>query len=401
MAKGPTAPALLILLLVGCEDDGAPAFFSDAGRWAPTDEEASGGDGDEDGDRDSEQDESPGLDAGRDADLTGSDAMDADTGGDEHLATGDCPTRLLGFATLTGDGVTGTTGGGDAKPVRPTTPEQLMELARDDSPRVIEIAGRFSVPLLAIGSNKTLVGVDATATIQGGVRIRGNKDEPVSNVILKNLRVDGASTQADGDAVQIYFAHHVWVDHLEIWDGPDGNLDMTHAVNWVTVSWTKFRYSEAYQRPQGESSDHRYSSLIGHSDGNAKEDAERLKITFHHNWWAERVIERMPRVRFGQVHVFNNLFAAPGNNYCVRAGAHAQLLVEGNVFDGVNNPHEFNSDSDRKTAHITAHSNLYDNATGTQATGGEGVAFTKAPYDGKLEDAALVKARVKACAGPR
>jgi pectate lyase len=30
-------------------------------------------------------------------------------------------------------------------------------------------------------------------------------------------------------------------------------------------------------------------------------DRGKLKVTFHHNWWADGVIERMPRVRFGDV----------------------------------------------------------------------------------------------------
>ena len=58
------------------------------------------------------------------------------------------------------------------------------------------------------------------------------------------------------------------------------------------------------------------------------EDTGRLKVTWHHNHWVERVIERMPRVRFGQVHVFNNYFASPDNNYCVRAGRGARLRAD-------------------------------------------------------------------------
>jgi pectate lyase len=188
---------------------------------------------------------------------------------------------------------------------------------------------------------------------------------------------------------------------MEIWDGPDGNLDMTHAVNWVTVSWTKFRYTTNYVRPEGESSDHRFSSLVGHSDDNAAEDQGRLKISFHHNWWAERVIERMPRVRFGQVHVFNNYFSSQGNNYCIRAGRGAQLLVEGNYFDRVNTPHEFNNEEDEPTASITARNNVYNQTTGEQRTGGGGPTFTSAPYDPTIEPAESIPAIVQACAGPR
>lgn len=291
----------------------------------------------------------------------------------------------MGWATVSGDGVSSTTGGGDAAPVRPTTVQQLLDYASDSTPRVIEIVGTWNVPRLDIKSNKTLVGIGDDATINGGLRIRGKSNDNVRNVIVRNLRVNGATTDVDDDAMQIYFAHHVWIDHCEIWDGPDGNLDMTHAVNWVTVSWTKFRYTTNYQRPSGESSDHRFSSLLGHSDGNASEDAGRLKVTFHHNWWAERVIERMPRVRYGQVHVFNNYFASPGNNYCVRAGRNASLLIEGNYFQDVKSPFEFNNATDQGTAHITARNNTFVNVTGTQATGGGGTPFTSYPYSATIE----------------
>jgi pectate lyase len=323
------------------------------------------------------------------------------TGGNGTGGVSGCPSTLVGWATVNGDNVSTTTGGGNAAHVRPTSASELTNYASDGAPRVIEISGTFSVPSLQVNSNKTLIGIGNNATINGGVRIRGYADSNVSNVIIRNLRVNGGTTSVDNDAMQIYFAHHVWIDHCEIWDGPDGNLDMSHAVNWVTVSWTKFRYTTAYQRPSGESSDHRFSSLVGHSDNNAGEDTGRIKVTFHHNWWAERVIERMPRVRFGQVHVFNNYFASAGNNYCVRAGLKASILVEGNYFDGVNSPHEFNSTDDQATAYITARNNTYDNTTGNQATGGGGTPFSNAPYSATIESASGIPALVRSCAGPR
>jgi pectate lyase len=323
------------------------------------------------------------------------------TGGAAGAFVGSCPTALVGWGTIAGDGVSTITGGGNATPVRPTTAAELTALAADATPRVIEIAGTFTVPRLQIASNKTLVGVGANATINGGLRVRGYADDMVANVIIKNLHVNGGMTAVDNDAVQLYFAHHIWIDHCDIWDGPDGNLDMTHAVNWVTVSWTKFRYTTAYVKPSGEDDPHRYASLLGHSDNNADEDTGRIKVTFHHNWWGELVIERMPRVRFGQVHVFNNYFAAPGNNYCVRAGKGAALLVEGNYFDHVKSPHQFNSAEDEATASITARDNVYDGTTGLMETGGGGPAFTRPGYSATVEPAAGVPPLVKACAGPR
>ncbi|HEY8945271.1 MAG TPA: hypothetical protein VIM73_13460, partial [Polyangiaceae bacterium] len=310
--------------------------------------------------------------------------------------TGSCPTNLVGWAAVSGDGVTTTTGGGNAIPVRPTSAQQLMDYAADATPRVIEISGSFNVPRLQVASNKTLVGVGQNATLNGGIRIRGNSSTPVQNVILRNVRVNGATTDVDGDAVQIYFAHHVWVDHCEIYDGVDANLDVVHGSNWVTVSWTKFRYTAAAPDPE-----HKFSSLVGHSDSNASEDDGRLKVTFHHNWWAEGVTERMPRARFGQVHVFNNYYNSPGNNYCVRAGRNAHLLVEGNYFDGSNSPHEFNNDEDEATAHITARNNEYDGTTGTRAVDGGGAPFTNPGYTATIDAAATVPQRVQQCAGPR
>jgi pectate lyase len=327
--------------------------------------------------------------------------MGGNGGSGGTAGSGACPATLVGWGSVTGDGVSTTTGGGTTAPVRPTSAAELMMYASDSTPRVIEVAGTFNVPRLAIASNKTLIGVGTTATINGGLRIRGSSSAAVQNVIVRNLRVNGLTTDVDGDAVQIYFAHHVWIDHCDVWDGPDGNLDLTHAVNWVTVSWTMFRYTTAYQRPAGEDGDHRFANLVGHSDDNDGEDTGRLKITFHHNWWGERVLERMPRVRFGQVHVFNNYFSSSGNNYCVRAGRGAQLLVEGNSFDGVKDPHVFNSDEDEATAHITARNNDYLGTTGERAMNGGGTAFTSAPYTHTVEPASGIPALVRACAGPR
>jgi pectate lyase len=141
--------------------------------------------------------------------------------------------------------------------------------------------------------------------------------------------------------------------------------------------------------------------LIGHSDDNASEDAGRLNVTLHHNHWAEGVTERMPRVRFGKVHSFNNYFTSSGNNYCLRAGRGGQLLIENNYFQGVSNPHEFNNDEDEPTAHITERGSVYSNTSGLQIRGGGGTPFTSAPYTVTLDAAADVPALVQACVGPR
>jgi len=310
---------------------------------------------------------------------------------------GSCPSELVGWASAFGDQVSSTTGGGDTEPVVPTTLEELEGYAADEEPRVIHIQGTWELNgRLALASNKTLLGVGPDAELRGGVRIRGKDDAFVQNVIVRNLHINGATTDVDGDAMQIYFAHHVWIDHCEIWDGVDANLDVVHGSNWITLSWTKFRYTSAAPDP-----DHKFSSLIGHSDSNAEEDDGRLKVTLHHNWWAEGVTERMPRVRFGEVHSFNNYFSSAGNNYCIRAGRNGHVLSEGNFFDGVNSPHEFNSPEDEATAHITAQGNGYQATAADDGETGAGTPFDDPPYDYALNAASDVPSLVQACAGPR
>jgi pectate lyase len=293
---------------------------------------------------------------------------------------------LCGWAAVAGDGVATTTGGGTAAPVTVTTAEELLMYAADAQARVIRFSGTLDVPRLQVNSNKTILGVGPDATINGGIRIRGqNLGARVENVIVRNVKVNGRTSQVDEDAVQIYFAHHVWIDHCDISDGPDGNLDITHGADHVTVSWTRFSYSTAQA--------HRFSNLIGHTDGNEAEDRGRLRVTFHHNWWAERVIERMPRARWGLIHLFNNYFNSAGNNYCIRAGLNSTFLVENNHFDGVGTPHET-----EMAGTVLARGNVYNDTTGLQTSGGPGFPL---PYTCPIEAASDVPAAVRAGAGPR
>jgi pectate lyase len=139
--------------------------------------------------------------------------------------------------------------------------------------------------------------------------------------------------------------------------------------------------------------------LVGGSD-DATGDEGKLNITWHHNWWADNVVERQPRVRFGKNHLFNNLWTSSASNYCVRAGVKAQILLESNVFSGVKSPQEFNGD-DMPTANITAGStNVYTNTTGTKATGGGGPAYTMATYAFTPDATSGLQAAIQSGAGP-
>ena len=112
------------------------------------------------------------------------------------------------------------------------------------------------------------------------------------------------------------------------------------------------------------------------------------------NWWSTGCQERMPRGRFGQVHCFNNYYIAPGNNYCIRAGVEAQILVENNFFRDVNAPYGPWPGTDGK---INASGNEFENVTGTIVSGNDTI-FTP-PYGYALDSAPDVPAIITNWAG--
>lgn len=110
------------------------------------------------------------------------------------------------------------------------------------------------------------------------------------NVIMRNLKIVGyncsdspSDCSAGNDAVHVDAqAAHLWFDHLDISDGSDGNLDVTHGSDFITISWTKFHYSG--RRPGG----HQFCNLIGHVDTNGTEDtghlgADMLQMGYSHH----------------------------------------------------------------------------------------------------------------------
>src|SRR6185295_19067575 len=183
---------------------------------------------------------------------------------------------------------------------------------------------------VAVGSNKTIEG-EAGAVFTGSLQLENS-----INVIVRNLKIVGlncsdfADCESGADAVSVNTAHHIWVDHCDISDGSDGNLDITDRSDYVTVSWNRFSYSSAGRI-------HRYSNIIGGSD-TATADAGHLRVTLHDNWWADNVDQRQPRARFGQIDIFNNLYTSTAASYCVGLGFNANILTENNVFIGVRNP---------------------------------------------------------------
>jgi pectate lyase len=269
-----------------------------------------------------------------------------------------------GWASETG----GTTGGGE-RPVLSyyvTHIEELREALNEsgDHHKCIWVGGVIDAsggsPYLNrqdqsrrgrifISSNTTLIGIDQNAKfIESALIVQDVHNVIIHNLFIENpVDVDPQFEEGDGwnaewDGLSIIRAHHVWVSNVAFSDGRftmdmykivdgwkyvqhDGALDIKRASDYITVSRCFFTL-------------HDKTILIGHSDGNDAEDSGKLRVTFHDNVF-HRIVQRTPRVRFGDIHLYNNLFdndvADPiyKYQYSFGIGKDSRTLSELNVFN--------------------------------------------------------------------
>ncbi|RAK66045.1 pectate lyase family protein [Hymenobacter edaphi] len=298
----------------------------------------------------------------------------------------------------------GTTGGGTATPTVVTTYAQLKTALTTASVKVVQVNGVITVPSggrisLQDQTGKTLFGTAGARLVSADQTQAGSGILYVkrcSNLVIRNLIFEGAGAyDVDGqDNCTLDACTNVWVDHCEFRDGVDGNLDVKNTSNYITVSWTKFGYLKA-PRPDGPggSDDHRFSNLIGSGD-DATGDRGKLNITFARCWWAPGCVARMPRVRFGKVHVVNSLFNSSSSSSGVQAGFEANLLVQNNVFEGVNRPIDLMANN--STA-VQVTGNIFTSTSGN--TAGNGKTAFAPPYTLSVLSASSVKAAVTAATG--
>lgn len=203
---------------------------------------------------------------------------------------------------------------------------------------------------LTVPSNTTLVGAGRSAALLG-VYLTVNTG---TNIIVRNLHLeapvdyfttwspdDGSegSWNARFDAMSVVTGKHLWVDHCTFTDGRhpdraapvgfhgehvqrhDGLLDMEDGTDFVTVSDSVF-------------TDHDKAIMIGSGDGHGDRDRGHLKVTFARNLFAD-IVQRGPRVRFGQVHVVDNVYRGQPDAtlYALGVGVESAIFSEHNVFD--------------------------------------------------------------------
>ncbi len=225
---------------------------------------------------------------------------------------------------LVGYGV-GTTGGAGGSTVTVSSLSALTSAVSGSTARIVMISGTISGSGdVKVGSNKTILGIGSSSVLSGlGLDMKG-----VSNVIIRNMTIHNVTAASGtGDAIHIEKSTHLWIDHNDLYsdrnhgkDYYDGLLDITHAGDYITVSWNRLH-------------DHYKVSLVGHSDTNGAEDTGHLHVTYGHNWFYNDG-SRLPSLRFGTAQIYNNYYQNVTLD-AIHSRENAQMLVQNNVFRNV------------------------------------------------------------------
>lgn len=231
-------------------------------------------------------------------------------------------TAVCGYATVQHDNGTPylLTGGLLGDTVEATSIEELVNYLGDENPRIVKLSRYIEgvgTNEIKINSNKTLIGTNELAHIKGiRVAINGSR-----NVIIKNVTF---SKVLGADEIEINGgARNVWIDHCELFtdrdhddseDYYDGLLDIKNESSFITVSWCYLH-------------DHNKGVLISSGDDSYQDSVQR--ITFHHNYFYN-CNSRLPSIRFGKAHIFNNFYE--NNGTAVNTRMNACVRVEKNYF---------------------------------------------------------------------
>ncbi|VUC25220.1 unnamed protein product [Clonostachys rosea] len=241
----------------------------------------------------------------------------------------------VGYCTQNG----GTTGGASGSQVTVKTVAELQAAASASGAAIILVEGNISgAAKVSVTSDKTIIGKPGSSLTGVGLTINGQK-----NVIVRNMKISKVLAEY-GDCITIQKSTNVWVDHCDLSgdrdvdkDQYDGLVDLSHAADYVTISYTYFH-------------DHSKGSLVGHSDNNSAEDTGYLRVTYANNYFYN-VRSRGPLLRFGTAHVYNQYYNTMDTG--LNSRMNAQALIQSSVFENVGKKAIF-SESSSEVGYVVA-----------------------------------------------
>ncbi|KAG6535844.1 hypothetical protein ZIOFF_000873 [Zingiber officinale] len=188
---------------------------------------------------------------------------------------------------------------------------------------------------LMINNYKTIDGRGANVHIAYGASLT---IQFVQHVIVHNLHIHdikpgsggnirdseqhwGIRTRSDGDGISIFGASNIWVDHISMFNCADGLIDAIEASTAITISNCHLtRHNDVI--------------LLGASDANSAD--VKMQVTIAYNHFGQGLVQRMPRCRWGFVHVVNNDYTH-WLMYAIGGSMHPTIICQGNRYLGPTN----------------------------------------------------------------
>lgn len=183
---------------------------------------------------------------------------------------------------------------------------------------------------LIMQGDKTIDGRGARVHISGGA---GITLQFVKNVIIHGIHIHnivrgngglvrdaddhlGLRTMSDGDGISIYGSSDIWIDHLSMKNCKDGLIDAIEGSTGITISNSHF-------------TDHNEVMLFGAADSTSIDEIMQITVAFNH--FGKRLVQRMPRCRWGYIHVVNNDYTH-WNMYAIGGSKHPTIISQGNRY---------------------------------------------------------------------
>ncbi|PIA27963.1 hypothetical protein AQUCO_07400067v1 [Aquilegia coerulea] len=240
---------------------------------------------------------------------------------------------VLGFGRKTTGGKNGTyymvTDSSDTDLVNPK-PGTLRHAVIQPGPLWIIFGRSMMIRLseeLIVTSNKTIDARGFNIHIAHGA---GITVQFVDNVIIHGLHIHdihagnggmirdsvghvGVRTASDGDGISIFGSTNIWVDHISMSNCKDGLVDIVQGSTAITVS-------------NCHMTNHNEVMLFGASDSYSEDSIMQITVAFNH--FGKGLVQRMPRCRWGFVHVVNNDYTH-WQMYAIGGSMHPTIISQG------------------------------------------------------------------------
>ncbi|XVF03393.1 hypothetical protein REPUB_Repub04eG0257400 [Reevesia pubescens] len=183
---------------------------------------------------------------------------------------------------------------------------------------------------LIMTSDKTIDARGANVHIAYGA---GITVQFVKNVIIHGLHIHdivqgsgglirdaedhyGYRTMSDGDGITLFGATNIWLDHLSMYRCYDGLIDAIQGSTAITISNCHF-------------TKHNEVMLFGASDSYSADQKMQITVAFNH--FGKGLVQRMPRCRWGFIHVVNNDYTH-WQMYAIGGSSNPTIISQGNRF---------------------------------------------------------------------